>query len=275
MKDVKLEYALKNGKLVSIYEVEKGLDCGCICPHCKEPLIAKQGACREFHFAHLSGNICELGYQKSIHLLAIKILNECKEITLPSVPLPIKFSNHTFSVIDKTHVKIDHIETEKKVNDIIPDLIAYINGRPLLIEICVTHKVDSNKLRKIQNSNLPAIEIKLSQNKSILSEEEFKKLLIYETHNKLWLNNPKANKYYEKFIKASEKLPLYSIDDITHAKNCPKQIRYIENEYYANLYRDCVNCKYSLGFDAGNVYCNYNTKLFSIEDVNKKLEESC
>lgn len=36
----KLSYGLREGKLISIEDVEKGLECKCICPACKGMLVA-------------------------------------------------------------------------------------------------------------------------------------------------------------------------------------------------------------------------------------------
>jgi hypothetical protein len=35
-----------------IGEVERGADCGCVCPECASPLVARQGAANDWHFAH-------------------------------------------------------------------------------------------------------------------------------------------------------------------------------------------------------------------------------
>lgn len=40
------------GALRFIGEVERGADCGCSCPVCNSPLVARQGAANEWHFAH-------------------------------------------------------------------------------------------------------------------------------------------------------------------------------------------------------------------------------
>ena len=38
-----LIYAIKDGVATSIENVESGLKCGCICPSCGEPLVARKG----------------------------------------------------------------------------------------------------------------------------------------------------------------------------------------------------------------------------------------
>ena len=68
----RLIYAIaSDGRLVNVDEVETGHDCKCICPACKEPLVAKNnGLVREHHFAHLSGSECDFAYESMLHLLA-------------------------------------------------------------------------------------------------------------------------------------------------------------------------------------------------------------
>ena len=44
-----------NDTIKFVDEVAKGGDCGCFCPACRSPLIAKKGRINEWHFAHESG----------------------------------------------------------------------------------------------------------------------------------------------------------------------------------------------------------------------------
>lgn len=37
-----LVYAIKDGAGISIEDVDSGLKCGCVCPACGEPLVAKK-----------------------------------------------------------------------------------------------------------------------------------------------------------------------------------------------------------------------------------------
>ncbi|MFN3496499.1 MAG: competence protein CoiA family protein, partial [Hydrogenophaga sp.] len=40
------------GDLRFIGEVERGAECGCLCPECGSPLVARQGMANDWHFAH-------------------------------------------------------------------------------------------------------------------------------------------------------------------------------------------------------------------------------
>ncbi len=60
-----------DGKLVHVDEVENGDNCGCLCPACNEPLVAKnKGKIKMHHFAHKSGTECNFAYESMLHLLA-------------------------------------------------------------------------------------------------------------------------------------------------------------------------------------------------------------
>ena len=59
--DIKLPFGLQNGKLVDISFVESGLACNCVCPCCKQQLVAKKGNIKGHHFAHHNKEDCKGG----------------------------------------------------------------------------------------------------------------------------------------------------------------------------------------------------------------------
>lgn len=65
-----------DGKLVYVDDVPNGNKCGCFCPACKEPLMAKKGEKRRHHFAHQSETECEHAYESMLHLLAKEKIRE-------------------------------------------------------------------------------------------------------------------------------------------------------------------------------------------------------
>lgn len=52
-KQNKMVYAYKGDSIVNIEDVERGKECGCTCPACEKPLVAKKGPKKMHHFAHL------------------------------------------------------------------------------------------------------------------------------------------------------------------------------------------------------------------------------
>src|SRR5690606_10040968 len=72
-----------DGKLVHIRTVERGLKCGCICPGCKKPLVAKTKADKVVpHFAH-HGPACGGGPETALHKLAKQIIAENLRLVVP------------------------------------------------------------------------------------------------------------------------------------------------------------------------------------------------
>lgn len=141
----------ENGNLVYIDNAKNGLDCNCFCPACKQPLVAKNaGTKREHHFAHFSVAECEHGYQTALHYMAKDLFLEMQYLTFIKNNVPVQY-------------KIDNVELECKVNEIIPDIFVTCDGKRFIVEIFVTHAVDDIKKQKISDMKISAIEIDLSR----------------------------------------------------------------------------------------------------------------
>lgn len=87
-----IPFAIRNsdGAEVDVADVDRGLDCGCICPSCKAPLIARKGDIKEWHFAHASKDAhkrdvtdCEFSFFVSVRMMSKKILSMAGHIELP------------------------------------------------------------------------------------------------------------------------------------------------------------------------------------------------
>lgn len=161
MENTILSYALNAEKrMVHIDTVKNGLECGCVCPSCKEPLVAKNdGKIREHHFAHANGADCGTGYQTMIHLLAKDIIEELKIFPL--------FLNGKYLSACEIHKEVSLV----KEFGIIPDILGFtpvtdgpniIGKIPVIVEIYVTHKVDDEKAAIIKRQGIPAVEVDLS-----------------------------------------------------------------------------------------------------------------
>ena len=163
-----LQAVTSEGKSVYIDEVRNGKKCNCFCLECGSPLIAKQGKIKTHHFAHANGNDNIKCSQTALHLLAKEIIYEEKRI-----PILINGKVQIVSVTE--------IEKEKNLGDIIPDLYTEFEGKPVSIEIFVSHPVDSIKYDKIQRHKLTTFEINLS--KQVFESKEEVKEAIYNLEN--------------------------------------------------------------------------------------------
>ena len=57
-------YGMRDGKLLFISDVPRGLACGCVCARCHQPLVAKKGPIRRHHFSHLKDTNCHGALRK-------------------------------------------------------------------------------------------------------------------------------------------------------------------------------------------------------------------
>ena len=57
-KEIQINHGLKEGKLVSIADAERGLKCNCTCTKCGKPLVAKKGEVNAHYFAHSADSDC-------------------------------------------------------------------------------------------------------------------------------------------------------------------------------------------------------------------------
>lgn len=168
-----------NGKLVHVDNVSNGLECNCICPHCKEKLLARHGDIREHGFAHYSdkrGANLDICYKVILYKLAEQILQTKKRIHVPSYYGIFKETDIEFAnvIIDGCY------EREDKQ----PDVIATTkDGQQYLIEFIFEHKVQHK--REIDYHNLSCLEIDLS-GQTLESLNDF---LFKSSDNRRWVNN--------------------------------------------------------------------------------------
>lgn len=271
----KLIYALKDGNIVSIDEVQSGKDCGCVCPACGDELIARKGEKRMHHFAHRSNEDCEYGYESSLHLAAKDILSRSKKMVIPPVYVEFPQSGKPKELISmEREISIDDVELEKRFDDIILDIVVYSGDKYFFIEIYVTHPIDDEKLKKLKEKNISTIEIDLSKIKRDISVEELSDILLKTSPQKSWKYNAVSGKWYQRFVKASDKMPLTQRGLALHVDGCPIGIRNWKGKNYANFVDDCTGCEYCISYaHEGYILCSGRERIATKKDFLISKEE--
>lgn len=255
MQDIQLPYGIKNGQLVHISEVESGIACGCVCPSCNAQLVARKGEKVIHHFAHHSTTPCEDALETALHLAAKDVFNEQKRITLPPVKLYVNSQCHPIILADSKVVTIDTVHMEKKLGNIVPDLILETGGRKLLVEVFVTHAVDDQKLEKIKTMGISAIEIDLSSAPRDIPKDVLTILIVNKYGNLKWLNNERANNAYKEIFENSV------LKEVIHGWNsiverCPEKMQKWNGRYARKAhFNECFWCKYCLEQSYEHIRC--------------------
>lgn len=172
----------ENKKLVDIKDVERGLACQCTCFECGETVIARKGEIKEHHFAHASNKeSCTINPESVLHKYAKEVILESMGLMLPALPN---------SDNEAAWWTFEKLLPEFSLGLIRPDLVGYFDGEPILIEIAVTHFIDTEKFNRIEVFKSKCIEIDLSSlvksNISIPSPEA-KKEILENLNNRKWV----------------------------------------------------------------------------------------
>ena len=192
-----------NNKSVEIDKVPNGLKCNCFCPHCKSPLIAKNdGTVREHHFAHEAGTECRNAVESALHLIAKEIIKEECAIMLPE---------SEGGLWPNGYVQLQDVAIEKKDSklNIIPDAEGILpDGRRLLIEFLVSHRVSTYKRQIIVDNNLLCVEVDLNYQKQ--NKESMRNFLLNTIQDRKWVQKeqPKAKSGLESFSYDPNRNPL-------------------------------------------------------------------
>lgn len=287
-------YALnENDTLVHVDEVPNGNACGCKCPSCKNPLMARHGLKRRHSFAHQDNSKkCAYGLQTSLHILAKEIIKEGCEIKLP----PVKYGSDTQYVdyedyeelqkplVDSKTIIADDVSLEKRVDDIIPDIILVKDNELFLIEIYVTHPVDEKKKKRIIKSGISAIEFNLSKIDRDIDKELLKDIFkngsncewIYNTYSakktvafnrRMEQKRKELEEYTPEQLEneKQEMIAKYGINAKAFTIEGPINTEYVNNppcpntlfngKNYIQFISECKNCKYFIKRKKNILWC--------------------
>ncbi len=152
--------------------------------------MARQGQVRDHHFGHLGtsdGMPCTTGPETALHMFAKELLARELRLTLP--PVQVDDGGQTWSKFSGDNYTFDSAILEHKLGGIIPDVVVTREGQDLIVEFVVTHECGPEKIAKIQELDVAAVEIYLSDLTADASKEEIEKGIL-DTCRRKWLHNP-------------------------------------------------------------------------------------
>ncbi len=200
-----LTYGLKRGtqnELLHIDKVHNGLGCDCVCPHCKQELIAKNLGTKKIpHFAHASGSEdCGKGRMTALHMLAQQVLEREKKIMLPKYEMPISSHSHEAQMIEYDRVDLEELQKDE-VSTRRPDCICQKKDKnsALWVEIYCCHKVDEERAQDIKRRDVYCIEVDFSDLLTTnYTEKDVIDRLQKDTTHRIWINCPKWDQEYKR-----------------------------------------------------------------------------
>jgi hypothetical protein len=185
-----LVYAVnESGKVVHVSKVVSGLACGCRCPACGMPVVAKKGPEVTHHFAHEAASSCHHAAETGLHRLAKEIIEQELKLWLPDVTA--RYHKETRQLYPAGDVSFTRAQSEvRDLHEIVPDLFIERGDRKLLVEIWVTHPCDEAKRNELMQKGIATVEIDLSKFPRDASREEVAKAVLKEARRH-WVYHPK------------------------------------------------------------------------------------
>ena len=200
------------GRMVHVDSVPRGIRCGCICPHCKEPLYATHGEVYAHHFAHHSQTrkaTLEICYAVILYKVAEHLVQTHKKIHAPSY----------YGIFPEQDIEFSEVRVDSQYEryDKQPDVIATgIDGKEYLIEFVFAHKVQHKQ--PLDYKNLTCLEIDLARQ----NLQTIEKFLFTSNEDRKWLNNENYFSSIEELYRRNRK-EVHITPDM-ECINCP--IRY-------------------------------------------------
>lgn len=160
-----------NGHIVDVKDVVSGKGCNCTCIGCQGAVWAMKGPIKAHYFAHepnsIEQNSCSWKPETEIHILAKEVLATDRQLLLPI---------GTINPIHK-NIVFDEMVCEAHEGRVIPDVIGFIDGEKILIEVAVTHFCDREKINELKKVNATCVELDLSGFRvkgEVISKEEIR-----------------------------------------------------------------------------------------------------
>jgi len=162
-------------QVVDIRAVPRGLACGCLCPQCRRPLVAKKGRRNRHHFSHLATEQpkqkCSGGPETALHLAVKQIISCWKHLMLPALVVTECSVTSDGEILEASEsIEVDFFPISNCqlpdeggwVGDWRPDVVLFGPKGELRVEIKVHNGISSKKRRKIQRDRIPTIEFDLT-----------------------------------------------------------------------------------------------------------------
>lgn len=217
------------GALVDVYDVPRGQECGCICPSCKTPLIARQGHVNEWHFAHASRthyaqtqNECDYSFYMSVRLMARQIFDtETIAIDLPEYTEEVHKSDYSelYTITPAGTITLSDIELEKPISKVPVDIYGKVVGYAFIIYFTHDQRFVPSELYTTADKQ-GVIAISLNDTQSLFFKkrgrpykELLREYLKKNIKSKEWIYHPRKASQKEKALKRLQFISSQHVED--------------------------------------------------------------
>ncbi len=186
-----INVALKDNKIVTIDEVERGLACDCVCIYCHARLKARKGDEREHHFAHHDAHDTMACYESAFRVATREAFRQTGEIKLP-----INRTDEEHKIVRDEFIfkysEVNILDSVKRAGNGLEILVELRNDNDIVLDVLIcTGNKSSRCVGAVDfRDNISRVRINLV-NVQALTFDEFRRYLAYDIDSKEWIYNRK------------------------------------------------------------------------------------
>ena len=208
-----------------------------------------------------------------MHLAAKQILARRRELVLPAMHLGDGAADAPRgpALAAGRRVTLDTVRLECQMGDVVPDVIAWVAGRDLYIEVRVTHAVDEAKRAKVAGRGVSTVEIDLSDLARDTTAAAIEHRVVDATEGKSWVFNAAACAARPAVLASSRYLPAARYGGVARVDRCPVAAHRWGNKSWAAVEADCRGCECcaSIAAESGDVRCTGRLVGLASRDANQ------
>ena len=167
-----------DGQLIDVHEAERGAHCGCHCPSCGTPLIARQGEEKVWHFAHRTrgdelfpDHACAYSFFVSIRLMARQLLSAGQALALPAATGQVEREAkelglrraRVYRIAPGGVVVLSQVELEPRRGGVTLDLCGRVHDAELLVVFSHPGRSLPERVRALRGERLGVLAIDLQR----------------------------------------------------------------------------------------------------------------
>lgn len=211
---------------VDVADVMRGKNCGCICPSCHTPLIARQGEEKQWHFAHASRKVegtdkeCDFSFFVSVRMMARQIIETGIYITLPEYKCSLtkqakgKCFKEDFLVAKSSTILLDNVDKEASFEKCVVDVMSRVGDFIFVIYFTHPNRPLPSGLLTPHHRQCGILEIKLDDTHHLFTYnkapgtrqlDKLKDYIQHDVESKMWVFHPR---YAQLEQEATERLSL-------------------------------------------------------------------
>lgn len=206
-------------QLVDVGSVKRGNACGCICPSCKTPLVARHGDEKEWHFAHRSQKVhnetrkeCEYSFAVSVRLMIRQLSNDGLKFRTPRLERSLPaFSEYSYEsadfgylVADESLLKLEQVQVGVQFCGVTVDVLGLVEGVPFVVFVTYRERSLPSDLKNPSMIKCGVVELNVNAVPWLFKQEEkgqykevLRRYIEDETDGKTWAYHPREPRLRE------------------------------------------------------------------------------